>query len=578
MPRLCLAALLLGACGSDDEDAGPANPIDLLADTNRSGRIEFEAASENAGEAEWNADHGAIFLANIDDDLKRCPQSTSDLELAGCNDAADEVLNGPDDLFDLAPLAIRAWPRAPDGASARLELGLPGAGFVRLFRRLENDVVKLEQSPSFDTADLRTGVGLAIEGKDILRDAANWDGLLEVTLIVESKTGELGRDTLQLRLSPVMTYHQLLPVEVIHATDLPGSADSAEFRSEIGRAMVEAGAPGPLHELVLDDDWTQDFFEPAYMSMPAPGGNQHVIWVYYRSANTRDPAPLLRAAGQVVFNVFRGKNIAGVQEFDRARAPMDDTFDSMGNTETIPPYELSGVSYPLGRLFRGSVELADQSFRRMLEAQRIQPPVYIPTDWLSVGHVDETITFVKADTPRGWAVLVSDPRLAHDMLQEQANGSAKMFTGLYWEQELAETSVSAVLADTEVMSASAEAVAEIDAQLELLKAETGITDAEIVRIPFLFGREPDGLRAYQPATVNGAYLSDRDFAAPKPHGPIMGGKDIFETQLERALSAIGLRVHFIETWDLYHTRGGEVHCGTNTTRKIPLLNWWETGR
>jgi protein-arginine deiminase len=211
----------------------------------------------------------------------------------------------------------------------------------------------------------------------------------------------------------------------------------------------------------------------------------------------------------------------------------------------------------------------------------MQPPVYIPTDWLSVGHVDETITFVKADTPRGWAMLVGDPRLARDMLEEQerrAHGSALMFTGLYWEQELAETSVSAVLADTDVMSASAEAVAEIAAQIEILRTETGITDAEIVRIPFLYSRDPDGAIAYQPATVNGVYLSERDFAAPRPHGPVIGGRDIFETQLEQSLSAIGLRVHFIETWNLYHTRGGEVHCGTNATRRVPSVNWWETGR
>jgi len=217
----------------------------------------------------------------------------------------------------------------------------------------------------------------------------------------------------------------------------------------------------------------------------------------------------------------------------------------------------------------------------MLEAQRVQPPLYVPTDWLSVGHVDETISFVKADTPRGWAMLVADPRLARSMLEEQTgkgNGALRMFAGLYWEQALAETSIDAVLADTEVMSASAEAAAEIDAQIEILKAETGISDAEIVKIPFLDTSVSDGLIAYQPATVNGVSMSDRDFAAPRPHGPVIAGSDIFESQLEQALSAIGLRVHFIETWNLYHTRNGEVHCGTNTTRRVPAVNWWETGR
>jgi protein-arginine deiminase len=584
-----LAGLLLAgslvACSSDDADSGRgrgAGPVDLRADNDRNGLVELDAPSEDEGEDAWDASHGAIFLANIDDDLEACPDSTSDVELPKCNDAADDVVNGAEDLADLAPLKIRPWPDAPDGARGVVELTEPGASAVRLFRA-SGGAPALFAPRELSTSDLRSGVELWLEGKDILRDRAQWDGFVDVTLIVGMPGGdELGRDRVRLRLSPVITHHHLMPAETVHVARLAGSEPSQRFGADVAAAAREAGVPNPIHEIAIDDPWIQDFFEPAFMAMPAAAGAQHVIRVYYRSANTRSPAPLLRRAGQVVFTAFRGPDRAGIQQYDPTRAPMDDTFDSFGNTETIPPYTQDGVAYPLGRLFRGSVELADQSFARMLEAQSLQPPVYIYTDWLSVGHVDETISFVKAATPRGWIVLVNDARLARQMLEEQVeqgNGSVPMFVGLFWDGEDATTTIADVLADTEIMSASAESAAEVDGQLEVLKKELGLDESEIVRVPFLHSRVYDGSIAYQPATVNGAYLSDGHFAVPDPHGPVIGGKDMFKTQLETALAPHGIQVHFIEDWDLYHVRGGEVHCGTNITRRVPTdIAWWETSR
>src|SRR5688572_29643106 len=46
---------------------------DLRADTNRDGVISFDDPSEDNGEDDWNAAHGAVFLANIDDDEVACP-------------------------------------------------------------------------------------------------------------------------------------------------------------------------------------------------------------------------------------------------------------------------------------------------------------------------------------------------------------------------------------------------------------------------------------------------------------------------------------------------------------------------
>ena len=53
-----------------------------------------------------------------------------------------------------------------------------------------------------------------------------------------------------------------------------------------------------------------------------------------------------------------------------------------------------------------------------MESQAVQPPVYVDTSWLLVGHVDETISFVKTSSPRGWTILVNDPAMAKKMLQD----------------------------------------------------------------------------------------------------------------------------------------------------------------
>jgi protein-arginine deiminase len=415
-----------------------------------------------------------------------------------------------------------------------------------------------------------------------------------------------------MRVAPVITFHQLLAAETTYVTSIVGDPDSDLFNAQMQTLTGQVGVVNPLYSIQTDDQWTQDYFETGYMSMPAIGGGgaQHAIRVAYRSANiiAKDRNPL-RTAGKVVFTDFRGKYSAGIQQFDPASDPTMDSLNSFGNLETIPPYSMNNVSYPLGRLFRGDVPNLhpDLSFETMLEAQSLQPPVYIDTSWLAVGHVDETISFVKANTPRGWIVLANDPRLAKQMLEDQVAkgyGGAIMFAGLFWLDKnnnpfAADRSISDVLADTSIMAQSATAAAAIDAELQVIKTETGLTDQEIVRIPFLHQSVQGYSLAYQVGTVNSFVPTETDIIVPEPHGPLIpggldagawtdggptqdagmpSGTDIMKEQFERALAPYGIAVHWVEDWNLYHRLEGEVHCGSNAARTIPSVKWWETGR
>jgi len=558
------------------------SPVDLRADTNRDGVIAFDDPTDDDGEDAWDAKHGAVFLANIDDDEQTCPTNVSDVELPKCNDAADEVVNGADDAEDLARLKTKPWPAALDGATGKITT--TAAGSVRLFKVKGSTFEVLAKDATLTTAELRAGVELAIEARDIVRDTAVWDGLVDVTFSVEG-SGAPQTDKVRMRVAPLLTSHHLSPAESTYVT-LLNSASSQATRGDLATAAAAAGVAAPK-TIAVQDQWTQDFFETGFMSMPGKGGTQHAMRVNIRSANESNPnSPTnpLRSAGKVVFTQLRGKDVAGVQQFDPARQGKFDTLNSFGNFETIPPYTSGAESFPLGRVLRGNIAsyYPDKTFLEMIEAQKVQQPLYIDTSWLLVGHVDETLSFIKATSPRGWVMLVNDPTLAKTMLETQSaagNGAVPMFIGKFWSQsQAAQVTIDQVLADTEVMQASAEAATEIAAQVAIIKTATGLTEAEIIRIPYLHMPYSQGSIAFQPGMVNGLYLAPGHFVAPDPHGPEIAGTDIFKSIMSERVSPFGVTVHWAEDWDLYHRNLGEVHCGTNATRKVPESKWWESGR
>ena len=610
-----LWALALGACSDEptttadaspvtdglvQPDTAPAAIIDIRADTNRDGVVSLTDPTEDAGEDSWDAKHGAVFLANMDDDDRSCPKvsdALSDDELAKCHDAADEKIDGAKDLLDLARLKVAPWPAAPEGATGAIVLSLPGAPkgdprvHVRLFVNRGSFKV-LGKADKLTVADLRKGVELALEGRDIVRDRRTWDGYVDISLKVDYTGADnkpaTGSDTVRMRVAPLIINHHLQPLDTLYTASTSEKA-SVDFRADLSKAMA-ATKSGKLMQIPMYDQWTQDLFETGWMAMPAAGGKQHVITVFLRSANVDLPmSPLapLRAGGRLVFQV-RGPDIAAVQQYDRKHALSMDTLNSLGNLEVIPPHSHGGTSYPLGRIVMGNVPAfyPTKSFTTLLSSQAVQAPLWIDTSWLYVAHTDETMSFIKTSSKRGWALVLNDATLARKMLQDASkagHGSVTLFEGKYWvddnnKEYSAQTTVDKVLADTDVMADSAKAAVEVASQLALLKKETGITDAEIIRLPFLHLAVDGYSVAYQPGTVNGTVIGDGHFASPAPHGPIIGGVDIFKQQMTKALAKHGYTVHYVENWDLYHRLLGEVHCGTNALRTAPASRWWEAGR
>jgi hypothetical protein len=103
LPALLALPFALAGCHlSSSRSSGPL-VVDLAADVDRNGVVDFEA--DSAGEDQCTLMRGAIFLYNNDSDLA-----------SGAPDCADAVVNGPNDLKDLAVLKLRLSGEMPPEA------------------------------------------------------------------------------------------------------------------------------------------------------------------------------------------------------------------------------------------------------------------------------------------------------------------------------------------------------------------------------------------------------------------------------------------------------------------------------
>jgi protein-arginine deiminase len=277
--------------------------------------------------------------------------------------------------------------------------------------------------------------------------------------------------------------------------------------------------------------------------------------------------------------------------------------DSFGNLETIPPYELNGKSYPVGRVIYGDAGdglAPHKDFVTFFKSQAAQDPITLDTSWLAIGHVDEFVQFVPADNMRGWTIAVKDVPAALKLLQhaqKSGHGNVRAFS----REGAPERTIDDLLSDKSLLQQNEAARRKVELNLEILKAHTGVTDAEIIRVPGLFHESefsgdgdspppslpddldwpnekivygPGNLLGYYPASVNGLLLDRDDYIVPSQWGPVIDGMDIVQAGVEKAYAQIGIKSWNVDDWMSHHQFAGEIHCGTNVTRVI-TGKWWQ---
>jgi protein-arginine deiminase len=601
--------------------AAPAtvtSPVaDLRADVDRNGIVDVTGTTDEAGEGNWTAARGAIFLPNLDDDSKRCPKKSatgkplSDAVLEQCNDAADTVVNGTIDTADLARLRTVAMPGARPTATATVAVsGIGAAARTRVFVRSGTSWKPLRSTTKLTTAQVRAGVELGVEATDIVRNSTTWNGKSVITLTVTDGT-RTTTDAAVLKVAPLLTHHPVQRAQKLLVTRLNGTSPSAKENQRFVRDLdASAKADGMASTLFTfsypadsedEDIWTQDFFEPAYLSMPGADGKPTGMRILLRSPQNHLPQG--RKAGRQLYERLRGPGV-GVVEVHGMKTSEDWTLSSMGNLETVPPYATGTNAYPAGRIVmgqRGATAKPSAGLLTMLAAQGVQKPLLVDTSWLYIGHVDEFVHFLPANTPRGWRIAVADPDAGLEVLRSAPGGvklmSAPKRKDLYGNPR--GTTVAQALADESFLYDNALAATKIKGVIAQLQKETGVTAAEIVRVPALFeetcadcidesagstavsgpagasapATEERQLAAILPSAVNGVLLAPGTYVAPQQYGPVVGGVDIFAAAVTQAYAAAGVAVSYVDDWYAYHAGKGDIHCGTNVLR-ASSTPWW----
>ncbi|PFH60513.1 hypothetical protein XA68_10827 [Ophiocordyceps unilateralis] len=471
--------------------------VTILADTNRDGVVDTEGDSDYTRRRTWTSDSGALFLANIVDTGRRCSlkiqKSTPNEELEYCHDATDNVLRNAKFLAPVRTLPV-VTPALSDKATGSITvMGKMAATKTRIFQKRGADWVYISSSHIFSAEELRAGLELGIDARDVRRPGG-WDGKAMVQFTVKETGVVKAIDWVQMRVAPVLIHNHLQKAEALfvqsafmmnthkNETAMRFNSAQAKFVRDIDTIAREAGLPlFQFNDITNHDIWVQDFFEPGYMTIPGPDGPVG-LRIMIRSAQ-RD-----RLGGRQVFQTLRSDTIGAVQHL-----VWGDTSDSMGNLETIPPYVHNGKRYPAGRAVMGSQAGIRPFIMEFLRAQEEQDPIELDTTWLFIGHADEFMQFLPHDSERGWVLVVSDPQAGIKLLQDATlvgHGGSNSHSRPIYPTDKESCFPASTIEDSLFiphMSFIQDYCAKaIEQNIDIIKRETGITNKDIIRIPALF--------------------------------------------------------------------------------------------
>ncbi|KAF4419919.1 hypothetical protein FACUT_11359 [Fusarium acutatum] len=382
---------LLALCGIPLASACPPKPrvkADIRADTNRDGRVDLP---------------GAILLPNIGDTDEQClweflnGKVFSDESLDDCHDASDNTQRSPKYLASLKTVPIPTLAENANGT------------------KQGKDWVYIDNDHTFSQRELQAGLDLGIDARTTGRPESwdsrypdSWDGRVTVRFTVQVG-GTKSSDTVMLRVIPVLTHHHLQKVEEVLTAHNVLSPYLVDFTNKLESITKDAGMKKDLYLFnVTLDKWVQDFVEPGYASMPGPNGTVS-IRIMIRCPRDK------REGGLLLFLSFRKAGVGAVQHLGMSSLKIN----AGGNIEAIPPYTFKGKTWPAGYLIVGKHGSESHHILSYLEAQESQKPLWLDTSWLAVGHVDEFLQFIPANNNRGWVAVISDPRLAIKLLQDE---------------------------------------------------------------------------------------------------------------------------------------------------------------
>uniref|UniRef100_A0A8C8RWX1 Protein-arginine deiminase n=1 Tax=Pelusios castaneus TaxID=367368 RepID=A0A8C8RWX1_9SAUR len=544
--------------------------ISLDVDADRDGVVE----KNNPRKATWTwgpDGQGAILLVNCD----------KDNPLISALDCDDEKIFSKEDLQDMSRMILRTEgpQRLPAGYEMVLYIPMSDSDKVGVFY-VENPffgqryIHILGRKKLYHVVKYTGGsaeLEFFVEGLRFPDDS--FSGLVSInvslleSLIEGIPKAPIFTDTVVFRVAPwIMTPNTLAPVNVFVCSVKDNYLFLKEVKSLVSKANCDLKVC--FGYMNRGDRWMQDEIEFGYIH--APHKRFPVVLDSPRNAGLKD---------------FPIKEILGPDFGYVTREPLFESvtsLDSFGNLEVSPPVTVNGKEYPLGRILIGS-SFPTSAGRRMtkvvrdfLYAQQVQSPVELYSDWLTVGHVDEFVTFVPFPDKKQFRMLMASTSACYKLFREkqkEGHGEATMFKG-YSGTDTKRVTINKVLSNEVMVQENQYVQRCIDWNRDILKKELGLTEKDIIDLPALFKIDKMGkAMAYFPNMVNMIVLS-RDLGIPKPFGPVIEGDCCLEAHVRSLLEPLGLMCSFIDDISSYHKMLGEVHCGTNVHRKPFSSKWW----
>lgn len=495
------------------------------------------------------------IIPNIDDDnADGIPDGTAPPLAPGADDEVLQVCVAP-------PLGL------PSGAVVRAEVAEPWTRFARAFVLRDSSGgprFVASPAPAGPAGGGRGEVVIGIEASDFA--APERPPVIDVHITFETGEGRpLDKDTIRCRVAPFLMSSCLDPAERVQVV---GTKLTETFVRDLEPIVSSAGAGLEIVEdpsIPEHDIWVQDAVEIGTAS-----DGEHLMHVALHGNRGREldavfaKKALGRDFGVLRKGDFRGKPAQWI--------------DWYGNLEVSPPLTAGGRAYDHGRFYAGTQ--GERSMHpeviRFLEAQGAQGPVlWLDTSWLVIGHVDETVSWVPSRIGKPYRMMIPSARLAVEILRraEKDAPGGILNRGAAREGDEPgefERPVSQALGDTRLMEAQELVQKKIDAVRGTLQSELGVADEDVIEIPVLFnssdGRYPGRYFAETVNMVNGLLVGNA-YIVPDPRGPLVGGKDVLLEAVKDRLEPLGCRVVPLDCFFPYHRWGGEIHCGTNATRR-----------
>ncbi|GAB79317.1 protein-arginine deiminase [Austwickia chelonae] len=618
------AATVSGAPSSFSAEASREGTPEAV----KGGEKKSDKKSDDKGQRVRLTSETKTVLPNVDDDSGRCVIPAKNIaefkKVSICHDGADNVVNGAEDAKDLTLVTLPAIKDVDGKATATLSVPDKAKGKVRVFVK-EGDKwsAGLTLPAKLTSAQLKAGVTFGVEATDVIRDAKVFDGKFSLDLKVD-EGGKSSKASLELQVAKLTPFSTQKVEQVV---TLSSSDSSDKDRVWPREEMKQSGSKVPLKTRTVNagiDTWNQDHFEGMYASMTQGGQQQNIRVLALAHYNI---------AGKNEWYGFRGKDVGVIaltgSNGDTSLEGMGNVEGIGAYTKDGKKHPAGRLI--MGHTEKHNHGQMSQVQRSFFESNAAQKPIYLDTSFLTVGHVDEFIQVIPAKNERGWMFAVAHPKAGVELLKKvdgAGKGDQTLITvsGEHRDKPKSSAKVKDALKDADFLKANEIGQQRIDANVEILKKELGFNDSDFMKLPIVMkradkeaeldrskskgtvegpksdaepfkdegpggddldgrggkgkpgsGRDKSGqavlgtrnLDFAMPDAVNALNLGDGRILVPQQFGPKLDGKDVFAEAVKAEHAKHGGKVTFVDTLHL-HTAGGEIHCGTNVFRKIPV--------